>query len=79
MDQIPPDLLSVDYHDLLTWHITGDNDGLPAIDPLPSSVKDCLDFSFVFSAPLPPEETCFQQVGSSAVEGTSQVVLGSSD
>jgi hypothetical protein len=31
------------------------------------SVKHCLDFSFVFSAPL-PEETCFQQVGSSAVE-----------
>ncbi len=23
-----------------------------------------------------PEETCFQQVGSSAVEGTSQFVLG---
>jgi hypothetical protein len=26
-----------------------------------------------------PEETCFQQAGSSAVEGTSQAVLGSSD
>jgi hypothetical protein len=25
-----------------------------------------------------PEETCFQQAGSSAVEGTSQAVLGSS-
>jgi hypothetical protein len=26
-----------------------------------------------------PEETCFQQAGSSAAEGTSQDVLGSSD
>jgi hypothetical protein len=26
-----------------------------------------------------PEETCFQQVGSSVVEGTSQAVLQSSD
>jgi hypothetical protein len=26
-----------------------------------------------------PEETCFQQAGSSAVEGTRQAVLGSSD
>jgi hypothetical protein len=26
-----------------------------------------------------PEETCFQQAGSSAVEGTSQAVLGSSE
>jgi hypothetical protein len=26
-----------------------------------------------------PEETCFQQAGSSAVKGTSQAVLGSSD
>jgi hypothetical protein len=26
-----------------------------------------------------PEETCFQQAGSSAVEGTSQAVLGSLD
>jgi hypothetical protein len=41
-------------------------------------VKHCLDFSFVFSAPL-PEETCFQQAGSSAVKGTSKAVLGSSD
>jgi hypothetical protein len=53
MVQNPPDLLSVDYHDLLTWHITGDKDGLPTIDPLPSFIKHCLDFSFVFSAPLP--------------------------
>jgi hypothetical protein len=28
---------------------------------------------------LREEETCFQQAGSSAVEGTSQAVLGSSD
>jgi hypothetical protein len=34
------------------------------------TVKDCLDFSFVFSAPLP---ACFQQAGSSAVEDTSQI------
>jgi hypothetical protein len=26
-----------------------------------------------------PEETCFQQAGSSAVEGTTQAILGSSD
>ncbi len=37
-------------------------------------------FSFVFPALLPAwKETCFQQVGSSAVEGTSQAVVGSSD
>jgi hypothetical protein len=41
-------------------------------------LKHCLDFSFVFSAPL-AEKTCFEQAGSSAVEGTSQAVLGSSD
>jgi len=33
--------------------------------------KQCLDFSFVFSAHLPARETCFQLRGSSAVEGTS--------
>jgi len=38
--------------------------------------KAHLDFSIVF--PYLPEETCFQQAGSSAVEGTSQAVLGSS-
>ncbi len=41
-------------------------------------VKHCLDFSFVFSAPS-PGVTCFQQAGSSAVGGTSQALLGSSD
>ncbi len=46
--------------------------------PVSKSVKHCLDFSSVFSAPL-HEETCFQQAGSSAVEGTSQAVLESSD
>jgi hypothetical protein len=46
--------------------------------PVSKSVKHCLDFSYVFSAPL-PEETCFQQAGSSAVEGTSRAVLESSD
>jgi hypothetical protein len=39
-------------------------------------VKHCLDFSFVFSAPLPAEETCFQQAGSFAVEGTSPCCTG---
>jgi hypothetical protein len=44
------------------------------------TVKHCLDFSFVFfSFPFLPEETCFQQAGYCAVEGTSQAVLGSSD
>jgi hypothetical protein len=40
-----------------------------------------MDFSFVFSSSLTylPEETCFQQAGSSAVEGTSQAVLGSAE
>jgi hypothetical protein len=32
-----------------------------------------------FQLPYLPEETCFQQAGSSEVEGTSQAVLGSSD
>jgi hypothetical protein len=32
-----------------------------------------------FQLPYLPEKTCFQQAGSSAVEGTSQAVLGSSD
>jgi hypothetical protein len=32
-----------------------------------------------FQLPYLPEEACFQQAGSSAVEGTSQAVLGSSD
>jgi hypothetical protein len=36
-------------------------------------------FLFIFSSPYLPEETCFQQAGSSVVEGTSQAVLGSSD
>jgi hypothetical protein len=42
--------------------------------------KLCLDFGpFYFQFPYLPEETCFQQAGSSVVEGTCQVVLGSSD
>jgi hypothetical protein len=32
-----------------------------------------------FQSPYLPGETCFQKVGSSAVEGTSQAILGSSD
>jgi len=36
-------------------------------------------FPLYFQLPYVPEETCFQQAGSCAVEGTSQVVLGSSD
>jgi hypothetical protein len=36
-------------------------------------------FPLYFQLPYLPEETCFQQGGSSAVEGTSQAVLGSSD
>ncbi len=32
-----------------------------------------------FQLPYLPEETCFQQAGSSAVEGTNQAVLGTSD
>jgi hypothetical protein len=32
-----------------------------------------------FQLPYLPEEACFQQAGSSAVEGTSQAVLGSYD
>jgi hypothetical protein len=36
-------------------------------------VKHRLHFSFVFSARL-PEEACFQQAGSSVVEGTSQAL-----
>jgi len=43
--------------------------------PTPKAhVKHSLDFSFVFSGPFTrqPEETCFHQDGSSAMEGTSQ-------
>jgi hypothetical protein len=50
--------------------------------PTPKAhVKRSLDFSFVFSGPFTrqPEETCFHQDGSSAMEGTSQAELGSSD
>ncbi len=36
-------------------------------------------FLCIYSAPSHPQETCFQQAGSCAVEGTSQAVLGSSD
>ncbi len=36
-------------------------------------------FPLYFQLPYLPEETCFQQAGSSAVEGTSQAVLGFSD
>jgi hypothetical protein len=47
---------------------------------LTGGVKHCLDFSFyIFSSLTCPEKTCFQQARSSAVEGTSQAVLGSSD
>jgi hypothetical protein len=43
-------------------------------------VKHCLDFSFVFSAPLPAGRNLFSaRKGSSAVEDTSQAVLGSSN
>jgi hypothetical protein len=38
-----------------------------------------LIFPLYFQLPYLPEETCFQQEGSSAVERTSQAVLGSSD
>jgi hypothetical protein len=33
-------------------------------------------FSFYFQLHYLPEENCFQQAGSSVVEGTSQAVLG---
>jgi hypothetical protein len=36
-------------------------------------------FPLYFQFPYLLEETCFQQEGSSAVEGTSQAILGSSD
>jgi hypothetical protein len=36
-------------------------------------------FPLYFQLPYLPEETCFQQWGSSVVEGTSQAVLGSSN
>jgi hypothetical protein len=36
-------------------------------------------FPLYLQFPFLPEDTCFQQAGSSAVEGTSQAVLGSSD
>jgi hypothetical protein len=36
-------------------------------------------FPLYFQLTYLPEETCFQQAGSSAVEGTNQAVLRSSD
>jgi hypothetical protein len=36
-------------------------------------------FLFYFQLPYLLEETCFQQAGSSAVEGTNQAVMGSCD
>jgi hypothetical protein len=46
-------------------------------------VKDISSTAWIFllhfQLPYLPEETCFQQAGSSMVEGTSQAVLGSSD
>ncbi len=50
----------------------------PVRDPSPH-VKRAWIFPLYFRLPYLPEETCFQQTGSSAVEGPSQVVLGSSD
>jgi hypothetical protein len=50
--------------------------------PTPEAyVKHSLALSFVFSGPFTrqPEETCFHHDGSSAIEGTSQAGLGSSD
>ncbi len=43
------------------------------------NVKHCLDFSFVFSAPLPAWRNLFSARGIFWVEGTTQAVLGSSD
>ncbi len=49
-------------------------------DPFLQHIKHCLwIFHLYFQLPYRPEETCFQQAGSSVVEGTSQAVLGSSD
>jgi hypothetical protein len=41
--------------------------------------KHCLDFSLYFQLSYLHEETCFQQAGSSAVEGITQAILDSSD
>jgi hypothetical protein len=42
-------------------------------------IQQCLDFSFVFSAPLPARRNLFSASGIFCGEGTSQAVLGSSD
>ncbi len=42
-------------------------------------VKHGLDFPLYFQLRHLPGETCFQQAGSSAVGGTGQALLGSSD
>jgi hypothetical protein len=44
-----------------------------------SSIKHRWIFPLYFQLPYLPEDTCFQEAGSSAVEGTSQAVLGSAD
>jgi hypothetical protein len=38
-----------------------------------------LSTAWIFQLPYLLEETSFQQIGSSVVEGTSQAILGSSD
>jgi hypothetical protein len=93
MDQIPPDLFSLDYHDLLTWHITWDQWWTPN-NWSPSFLRKALPgfFLCIFSS-----LTCLKKPVFSKWDllgwkvparlywdlltsrGTSQVVLGSSD
>jgi hypothetical protein len=46
---------------------------------IPNTESTAWIFPLHFQLPDLPEETCFQQAGSSVVEGTSQAILGSSD
>jgi hypothetical protein len=52
---------------------------LSGMTPFYNTLSTAWVFHLYFQLPYRPEETCFQQAGSSVVEGTSQSVLGSSD
>ncbi len=67
--------LSVQNVRFLTFLIQGKSDFKTCI----TLRKAVPGFFLVFQLPYLREKTCFKQVGCSVVEGTSQVVLGSSD
>ncbi len=63
----------------LVWGVFEKSQCLCCLGGVPFSSSTAWIFPLYFQLPYLPEETCFQQAGSSVVEGTSQAVLGSSD